>query len=147
MYSAIGETAAEIIYNRADSDKPYMGLTNWKGSPKDKIMRSDTHIAKNYLSEKEIDKLNRLVTMFIDYAEYNTLEENILTMDDLLKTTDKFLSFNNNKLLDNAGKISHKLAIAKANEEYDKFKIKQDENYISDFDEVLDKYLKGYEEN
>ena len=142
-FAITGETAAEIIYNRANSDKPYMGLTNWKGSPKDKIMRSDTHIAKNYLNQKEMDRLNRLVTMFIDYAEYNTLEENILTMNDLLKTTDQFLSFNNSKLLDNAGKISHKLAIKKADEEYDKFKVKQDKEYISDFDEVLDKYLKG----
>lgn len=142
-FAITGETAAEIIYNRADSNKPYMGLTTWNGSPKDKIMRSDTHIAKNYLNQKEIDRLNRLVTMFIDYAEYNTLEGNVLTMDDLLKTTDKFLSFNNSKLLDNSGKISHELAMKKANEEYDKFKIKQDKEYISDFDEILDKYLKG----
>ncbi len=81
--------------------------------------------------------------MFIDYAEYNTLEENILTMNDLLKITDKFLTFHNSKLLDNAGKIPHKLAMAKAAEEYNKFKIKQDQDYLSDFDEVLDKYLKG----
>lgn len=146
-YAITGNTAAEIIYNRANSDKPYMGLTSWKGSPKDKIMRSDTHIAKNYLNEEEINKLNRLVTMFIDYAEYNTLERNILTMDDLLETTDKFLSFNNSKLLDNAGEISHKLAIAKADSEYDKFKIKQDKSYISDFDEELEKYLKESKEN
>lgn len=142
-YAITGSTAAEIIYNRANSEKPYMGLTTWKGSPDDKILRSDTHIAKNYLNKSEIDKLNRLVTMFLDYAEYNIITENILTMDDLLKTTEKFLEFNNSKLLDNAGKISHKLAVAKADEEYDKFKIKQDQEYISDFDEVLDKYLKG----
>ena len=142
-FAITGETAAEIIYTRADSEKPYMGLTTWKGSPNEKILRSDTHVAKNYLNKKELDKLNRLVTMFIDYAEYNTLEENILTMNDLLKITDKFLTFNNSKLLDNAGKISHKLAVARADEEYNKFKIKQDQDYISDFDEVLDKYLKG----
>lgn len=142
-YAITGNTAAEIIYDRANSDKPHMGLTSWKGSPNEKIMRSDTYIAKNYLNKSELDKLNRLVTMFIDYAEYNTMQENILTMDDLLATTDRFLSFNNSKLLDNAGRISHELAITKANEEYDKFKIKQDKDYISDFDEELARYLKG----
>lgn len=141
-YAITGNTAAEIIYDRANSDKPHMGLTSWKGSPNEKIMRSDTYIAKNYLNKSELDKLNRLVTMFIDYAEYNTMQENILTMDDLLATTDRFLSFNNSKLLDNAGRISHELAITKANEEYDKFKIKQDKDYISDFDEELERYLK-----
>lgn len=144
-YAITGETAAEIIHSRADSEKAHMGLATWKGSPNEKILRSDTHVAKNYLNKNELEKLNRLVTMFIDYAEYNTLEENILTMNDLLKITDKFLRFNNSKLLDNAGKISHDLAMARADEEYNKFKIKQDLAYISDFDEVLDKYLKANE--
>ena len=145
-YAITGKTAAEIIYDRVNSKKPNMGLTNWDKSPNEKIMRSDTHVAKNYLNKNELEKLNRLVTMFIDYAEYNTMQEKLLTMDDLLAITDKFLSFNNSALLDNAGRISHELAIAKANEEYDKFKIKQDKNYISDFDKELEKYLKGNNE-
>lgn len=145
-YAITGNTAAEIIYDRADSEKPYMGLTTWKGSPNDKIIRSDTHVSQNYLNKQEIDKLNRLVTMFIDYAEYNTIQEKLLTMDDLLQITDKFLSFNNSKLLDNAGRISHELAITKANDEYDKFKVKQDKDYISDFDEELVHYLEGNDE-
>lgn len=146
-YAVTGETAAEIIYNRADSKKPFMGLTTWKGAPDKKIMRSDTHIAKNYLNEKEMNRLTLLVNMFIDRAELAALNEEILTMDDWLRITNKFLELTDNKILQTAGSISHELAIAKANEEYDKFKVIQDKEYISNFDEELERYLKGRDDN
>ncbi len=142
-FAVTGETAAEIIYNRADSENPFMGLTTWKGSPDKKIMRSDTHIAKNYLNELEMKKLTLLVNMFIDRAELNALNNEVMSMNDWLELINKFLTLSDQKLLKTAGSISHELAMTKANEEYDKFKIKQDQVYISDFDEVLDKYLKG----
>ncbi len=146
-FAVTGNTAAEIIHNRADSEKPFMGLTTWKGSPDKKIMRSDTHIAKNYLNGSEMKKLTLLVNMFIDRAELNALNNEIMSMNDWLELTNKFLTLSDQKILDTAGSISHELAIAKADEEYDKFKIKQDQEYISYFDEVLDKYLKGEESN
>lgn len=146
-YAVTGETAAEIIYNRADSEKPFMGLTTWKGAPDKKVMRSHTHIAKNYLNEKEMNRLTLLVNMFIDRAELAALNEEILIMDDWLKITNKFLELTDNKILQTAGSISHELAIKKADEEYDKFKVKQDREYISNFDEELEKYLKGGDNN
>lgn len=142
-FAVTGKTAAEIIYNRADSEKPFMGLTTWKGSPDKKIMRSDTYIAKNYLSESEIKKLTLLVNMFIDRAELSALSNEVMSMNDWLELTNKFLTLSDQKILTAAGSISHELAIAKADEEYDKFKVKQDQEYISDFDEELEKYLKG----
>ena len=145
-FAITGNTAAEIIYDRADSKKPFMGLTTWKGAPNKKIIKSDVIIAKNYLSKKEIERLNRLVVMFIDYAEFNALEENILTMQNFLEIADSFLTYNRQKLLSNAGKISHELAVTKAKKEYDRYKIIQDKNYISDFDERLSSYLIGKEE-
>lgn len=120
-----------------------MGLTTWKGSPDKKIMRSDTYIAKNYLSESEIKKLTLLVNMFIDRAELSALSNEVMSMNDWLELTNKFLTLSDQKILTAAGSISHELAIAKADEEYDKFKVKQDQEYISDFDEELEKYLKG----
>ena len=145
-FAVTGKTAAEIIYNRADSEKPFMGLTTWKGSPDKKIMRSDTYIAKNYLSESEIKKLTLLVNMFIDRAELSALSNEVMSMNDWLELTNKFLTLSDQKILIAAGSISHELAIAKADEEYDKFKVKQDQEYISDFDEELEKYLKGENE-
>lgn len=146
-FAVTGETAAEIIYNRADSEKPFMGLTTWKGAPDKKVMRSDTHVAKNYLNEKEMNRLTLLVNMFIDRAELAALNEEILTMDEWLKITNKFLELTDNKILQTAGSISHELAIKKADEEYDKFRIKQDKEYVSNFDEELEKYLKGIDNN
>lgn len=142
-FAISNQTAAEIIYNRADSEKQFMGLTNWKGSPDEKIMKSDTLIAKNYLNEKEMDRMNRLVVMFIDFAEFNAIEGTVMMMKDWLKTTDNFLSFNKQEILTTAGKISHDLAIKKATDEYEKFKVIQDKSYISDFDIEISKYLKG----
>ncbi len=141
-YAITGKTAAEIIHDRADSEHPTMGLTNWKSSPNGKILKSDIKVAKNYLNEKELDRLNRIVTMYIDYAEFQALNEKIMTMKDWLEITDDFLKYNRQKVLQNSGKVSHEAAIAKADVEYQKFRVSQDKNYISEFDKTMKKYLK-----
>ncbi len=128
---------------RVDSDSPTMGLTTWKGAPDGKILKSDVLIAKNYLNEKELSKLNRLVTMFIDYAELMAEEEQLMSMKDWLNETDVFLSNNRRKILENKGKISHDDAVKKVSEVYDEFRKKQDINYVSDFDKKIVKYLRG----
>lgn len=143
MHFAItGKTAAEIIHDRVDSNHPSMGLTNWKASPEGKIIKSDIKVAKNYLNQKEIDRLNRIVSMYIDYAEFQALSEQTMEMKDWLAITDDFLKFNRQEILNDNGKISHDTAIAKADDEYEKFRIKQDNDYISNFDKVMGKYLK-----
>lgn len=144
MHFAItGKTAAEIIHDRADGAHPTMGLTNWKASPAGKILKSDITVAKNYLNEKELDRLNRIVTMYIDYAEFQALNEQIMTMKDWLDITDEFLKYNRQEVLKDAGKISHEAAITKAQSEYERFREKQDKEYISNFDKAMKKYLKG----
>ena len=144
MHFAItGKTAAEIIHNRADGEHPTMGLTTWKASPDGKIIKSDIKVAKNYLNERELDRLNRIVTMYIDHAEFQALDQNIMTMKDWLEVTDGFLKYNRQKILKDAGNISHADAITKAEGEYEKFRVKQDKEYISNFDKAMEKYLKG----
>lgn len=146
MHFAItGKTAAEIIHEGVDSEHPTMGLTNWKASPEGKVIKSDIKVAKNYLSEKELDKLNRIVIMFIDHAEFQALNEQIMTMKDWIKITDDFLKYNRQEVLKNAGKISHDEAIKKAGIEYDKFRIRQDREYVSNFDRVIETFLKKEE--
>ncbi len=142
-FATTGKTAAEIVYQRANSDKPFMGLTTWKNSPNGRILKSDVMIAKNYLNEKEVSKLNRLVNMFIDFAELRALNQQIMTMKDWIVHVRKFLNLSDQKILEHAGKISHEMAIAKTNEEYEKYRIQQNKDYISDFDSVFIKYLKG----
>ncbi|MBC8080980.1 MAG: virulence RhuM family protein [Gorillibacterium sp.] len=142
-YAITGKTAAEIIYDRADSEHPTMGLTNWKASPDGKIIKSDVKVAKNYLNENELDRLNRIVTMYIDHAEFQALSGQMMTMKDWIDITDGFLKFNRQEILKDAGKISHDDAIKKVEGEYDKFRIKQDNDYISTFDKVMKKYLKN----
>jgi hypothetical protein len=142
-FASAGKTAAEIVFERADSTKPYMGLTTWKNSPKGKVLKSDVSIAKNYLNEAEVSKLNRLVTLFIDFAELRALNRQVMKMSDWLVQVEKFLNFTDQQVLRNAGKISHEMAIAKAHEEYEKFRVRQDREYLSDFDQVLARYLKG----
>ncbi|MGN1357859.1 MAG: RhuM family protein, partial [Bacilli bacterium] len=133
-YSVTGSTAAEIIYNRVDSKKEHMGLTNWKNSPDGPIYKYDVDIAKNYLNEKELKDLNRIVTMYLDYAEMQAENHNAMTMNDWIEKLNAFLKFNGREILQDAGKISHEVAKALAYKEYDKFKIEQDKKYISDFD-------------
>lgn len=137
-YSVTGNTAAEIIYNRVDSEKENMRLTNWTGSPDGSIYKYDVDIAKNYLTEKEIKDLNRIVTMYLDYAELQAENHNAMTMNDWVEKLDAFLQFNGQEILHNAGKISHKVAQELAYKEYDKFKKKQDELYTSDFDKFIE---------
>ena len=142
-YAATGQTAAEIIYDRADAQKPAMGLTTWKDAPDGKILKRDVMIAKNYLNEKELSRLNRLVTMFIDYAELMAEDEVLMSMQDWLDQTNHFLTSNRRKVLEGKGQVSHADALEKAEKEYAVFRIRQDQEYISEFDRQTEKYLKG----
>ena len=142
-YAATGQTAAEIIYDRADAQKPAMGLTTWKDAPDGKILKRDVMIAKNYLNEKELSRLNRLVTMFIDYAELMAEDEVLMSMQDWLDQTNHFLTSNRRKVLEGKGQVSHADALEKAEKEYAVFRIRQDREYISEFDRQTEKYLKG----
>lgn len=142
-FATTGKTAAEIIYGRADSNRPFMGLTTWKNSPEGKILKSDVTIAKNYLNQEEVSKLNRLVNMFIDFAELRALNQQVMTMKDWLKQIEKFLNYTDQQILRHAVQISHSMALAKAEEEYEKYRIQRDKEYLSDFDQELARYLKG----
>lgn len=144
-YAVTGKTAAELISERATLDSPTMGLTTWKGAPDGKILKSDTLVAKNYLNEKELSRLNRLVTMFIDYAELMAEDEQLMSMQDWLDETDRFLENNRRRVLDDKGHISREAAAKKVSAVYDEFRKKQDAAYISDFDREMAKYLKGGE--
>ena len=136
-FAITGQTVAEIIYNRVDSKKKNMGLTTWENSPDGKILKSDVIIAKNYLDEKEIKNLNNLVNLFLDIAE-NNAERNIpMYMNDWKKEVENALTLFHYEVLEGKGKISHKMAVGKAEDEYDKYKVIQDKNYISDFDKLL----------
>ena len=142
-FAVTGKTAAELIYERADSTQPTMGLTTWSAAPNGKILKRDVTIAKNYLNEKELSRLNRLVTMFIDYAELMAEDEVLMSMADWLRQTDVFLSTNRRNILADKGSVSHDQAVDKATKEYEIFRVRQDREYISDFDRETEKYLKG----
>lgn len=118
-----------------------MGLNEWKNSPDDIIMRYDVSVAKNYLNEDEIKKLESLTTLFLDYAEDMANEQNLMTMQSWIDVTDDLIKFRKKELLRHSGSISHKQAIEKANQEYEKFRIKQDKEYISSMDEMYKRYL------
>ena len=143
QFAVTGKTAAELISERATLDSPTMGLTTWKGAPDGKILKSDTLVAKNYLSGKEISRLNRLVTMFIDYAELMAEDEQLMSMQDWLNETDRFLQNNRRNVLDGKGSISHDAAVKNVSGIYSEFRKKQDAEYISEFDRQTAKYLKG----
>ncbi len=142
-YAVTGKTAAELLSERATLDSPTMGLTTWKGAPDGKILKSDTLVAKNYLNQKELSRLNRLVTMFIDYAELMAEDEQLMSMQDWLDETDRFLANNRRKVLDNKGHISRDVAVKKVSGIYEEFRKKQDAAYISEFDRQTERYLKG----
>lgn len=128
-------TAAEIIASRADANKPHMGLTSWKEQPKGgKIVKSDVMIAKNYLSEKELDDLNFLVSMYLDYAESQARKNKMMTMENWTQKLDAFLQFNEYDLLMGAGKVKSAIAQNIAEDHYSQFRSSQDKNYLSDFD-------------
>jgi hypothetical protein len=141
-WAITGNTAAEIIDSRANAGNPNMGLTTWKNSPDGKILKSDTNIAKNYLSEMEINELNRLVELYLNFAELQA-ERNIpMKMNEWVEALDSFLKINRYDLLNNPGKISHEMAIKKAESEYSKFRRIQDQKFISDFDKEVKKIKK-----
>ena len=142
-YAVTGKTAAELLSQRATLDSPTMGLTTWKGAPDGKILKSDTLVAKNYLNQKELSRLNRLVTMFIDYAELMAEDEQLMSMQDWLKETDRFLTNNRRQVLDGKGRISREAAAKKVSGIYEEFRKRQDADYISEFDRQTEKYLKG----
>ncbi|HAQ61459.1 TPA: cell filamentation protein Fic [Candidatus Delongbacteria bacterium] len=145
-YAVTGKTAAEIIFERANSNKPTMGLTTWKNSPSGKILKNDIKVAKNYLNQTEISKLNRLTAMFIDFAEIRALNQQVMEMKDWIQWMNRFLQFSDQQILETAGKITQEMAQLKAEEEYLKFSKIQDRDYISEFDKEFAKYLKGNED-
>ncbi len=138
-WAVTGKTAAQLIAERADSAKPQMGLQTWKNSPKGKILKSDVTIAKNYLQEKEIKELERIVSMYLDYAENQATRQIPMKMSEWVTKLDAFLKFNEYDILKDSGKISHEVAMKLAEEEYDKFRVIQDKSYESDFDEEVKK--------
>jgi hypothetical protein len=142
-FAVTGKTAAELIAQRATLDSPTMGLTTWKGAPDGKILKSDTLVAKNYLNEKELSRLNRLVTMFIDYAELMAEDQQLMSMKDWLDETDRFLQNNRRNVLEGKGHISHDAAVKKVSDIYAEFRKKQDADYISEFDRQTERYLRG----
>jgi len=132
-----GHTAAELIVKRADSEKDKMGLTTWKNAPEGKIIKTDVSIAKNYLNMQELKSLDRFVTMYLDYAETQA-ERNIpMTMEDWASKLNAFLQFNEKELLTNSGKVSHAIAKAFAESEFDKYRVIQDKQFHSDFDKLI----------
>ena len=140
-YAVSHQTAAEIIYNRADSEKEHMGLTSWKNSPNGKIIETDVVIAKNYLSKKEIEGLELIVSSFLDLAESRARRNIPMTMEDWSSLLDKYLLLDNRDILKDAGKISHEIACDKALTEFEKYRIKQDKLYKSDFDLLLEESI------
>ena len=141
-YAISGNTAAEIIYNRADASKEHMGLTSWADAPDGKIMKSDVIIAKNYLSEQELYSLRRIISAYLDLAESRAERHIPMTMEDWSYRLDDFLKLTDREILQDAGKISHKIACDKAESEFEKYRIVQDQQYISDFDKYIDELEK-----
>ena len=138
-YAVHQQTAAEVIYNRVNSEKPMIGMTNFKG---DYITKADTHIAKNYLKEDELNILNLLVSRFLDYAELQAVSEKVMTMNDWKERLDMELKSVGREILPDNGKISHEEAIKKADTEYDKYRQREFENYESDFDRAVEELTK-----
>ncbi len=142
-WAITGHTAAEIISGRADASKPNMGLTTWKNAPAGKILKSDVNVAKNYLQLNEIDELNRIVGMYLDYAENQAKRQIPMTMEEWIGKLDGFLQFNEYQVLQDAGKISHEIAQHLAEKEFEKFRLIQDADYESDFDKEVKKIEAG----
>ena len=142
-FAVTGKTAAELISERAILDSPTMGLTTWKGAPDGKILKSNTLVAKTHLNEKELSRLNRLVTMFIDYTELMAEDQQLMSMQDWLEETDRFLTNNRRKVPEGKGHISHDASVKKVSSIYAEFRKKQDAAYISEFDRSMERYLKG----
>ena len=133
-WAITGKTAAEIIAERADAGKPRMGLTTWKKAPSGKILKTDVTVAKNYLGEKEIRNLERVVTMYLDYAENQAARQIPMRMEDWVRKLDAFLRFNEYDILKHAGKVTHGVAKQLAEDQYAKFRVRQDRAFESDFE-------------
>ena len=142
-YAVHGHTAAELIYERADADKPHMGLTTWAAAPEGKIVKSDVSVVKNYLSEQEMRSLERIVSAYLDLAEDRAERHIPMTMEDWAKRLDLFLMADDREVLQDAGKITAEIAKAKAETEFEKYRVIQDRLFMSDFD----KYMLELEEN
>jgi hypothetical protein len=136
-YAVHRHTAAELIVKRADADKEHMGLTSWEAAPDGKILKTDVNIAKNYLSPKEISYLERIVSLYLDFAELQAERKIPMSMEDWAKRLDGFLEFNGNEVLVGAGKISAEQAKLYAETEFEKYRITQDRLYESDFDKFV----------
>jgi len=141
-FAIVGKTAAEIIHERVDSAKPNMGLTVWKNSPKGTIRESDVVIAKNYLNESEIDDFNRIVTMYLDFAEMQARGGVVMYMRDWVAKLNAFLKVNDKRILADAGSVSHEVAEALALGEFTKYKAQKDIGYRSDFDDFIEQTKK-----
>ena len=139
-YAITHQTAAEIIYNRADHAKENMNLTSWKNSPNGKIMESDVVIAKNYLTKEEIKDLERIVNAFLELAERRAERHIPMTMEDWSTRIDKYLLADDLDVLKDAGTISHEIAVDKALSEFEKYRITQDKLFESDFDKFIDNF-------
>lgn len=137
-YAVTKQTAAEIIYDRADAERPHMGLTTWKNAPDGRVVKSDVTVAKNYLSEKEVDSLNRLSNAFIDIAEQRAEDHILMTMTDWSDLLQKYMNLNGRPMLPDADKVTHEQAARKALTEYDKFRVIQDREIMSDFDRQIE---------
>lgn len=138
-YAITGKTAAEIIYERADSSKEYMGLTSWKNSPAGEIRKTDVTIAKNYLTQDELDIYNRIVSMYLEFAEIQAKNKKIMTQRDWIEKLHAFLTINDRDILENKGNISMDIAKEQAYSEYEKYSDMQMKDYISDFDKTIKK--------
>lgn len=136
------QTAAEIIQTRVDGQKKNMGLTTWKNAPKGQIRKTDISVAKNYLDEKELDGLNRIVSIYLDFAEMQANNRKVMRMKDWVIKLDAFLQFSEHDILDNPGTVSAEIAKTFAESEFEKYRIIQDKDYISDFDKEI-KRLEG----
>jgi len=141
-WAITGETAAEIIYSKADSEKPYMGLQTWKYAPEGKILKSDVIVAKNYLNEEHIKALERIVISYLDLAENRARNKRIMNMMDWDAFLILFLELADYPILTHKGKVSMLEAKLKAETEYDKYRVSQDKNFVSDFDKEIEKLLK-----
>ena len=130
-------TAAELIVERADAEKEHMGLTTWEAAPDGKIVKADVSIAKNYLSDKEMSYMERIVSLYLDYAELQAERQIPMSMEDWAKRLDGFLEFNGNEILTDAGKISAEQAKLYAETEFEKYRIVQDRMFVSDYDKFL----------
>lgn len=138
-WAITNQTAAEIIYNRVNSEKENLGLTSWKNSPKGAIRKNDVSIAKNYLNSEELDSLNRIVVMYLDYAEMQAKKNVVLYMKDWIEKLNAFLKFNEKEILNNSGSITAEIAKSFAENEFEKYRKIQDKIYISDFDNEINK--------